>query len=206
MTKTLCKGQCNQERYIVNKKYGLCQICNKQRLEQRNTPSDPIVSKEIDRLNKQISIALNGKAKDKYKDKPVATLKKWLWEGSDKKGMFNLWVKLERSQDGKWCNCMSCNKPIEIGTTDCQAGHLWPKKSYPALYFWEDCVWPQCYYCNGPLEGNRIYFERNLIQTIGKERVQWMEDNKKMVAFKWTRADLIEKIEHYKQKLKELKI
>ena len=142
------------------------------------------------------------KPNDKYKGKTVSRLKSMLW-GDRNKPCFAEWVKQARSEDGIWCNCISCRKPIKIGTIDCQAGHFLPKKGYPFLYFHEDNVWPQCSYCNGPLQGNQIEFEKNLIHKIGKERVQWMHDHKND-PIKWNRADLIDKIELYKLKLKEL--
>ncbi len=223
----LCKGDCGEKRYIVYVRGGLCNICNIKRKTKQAAlrqafettgkamimAEKGITLKEAEALikkkrskKKKTSKVLGhlkgnskqqGRSKKPLTKKTTKTLKKDLWS------LFTLCMKLESSIDG-WCWCMSCDRPIKIGTIECQGGHYHPKKGYPFLYFHEDNVWPQCSYCNGPLEGNRIEYEKRLSKKIGEERMQWMEDNKFKVQ-KWSRYDLYEKIEYYKQRVSELK-
>ena len=101
------------------------------------------------------------KKKAALKIKPLGWHKKRLWE------QFALYIKILHSVDGENCNCFTCDKPLVIGTTNCQAGHCLSKADNPALYFDERSVRPQCYYCNINLGGNEYEFNERLKQQIG---------------------------------------
>lgn len=127
----------------------------------------------------------------------LSALKAKLWSE------FTLWVKLSNTEDGEYCECISCHVPIKIGSSNCQGGHYLNKKSHPVHYFNEDNVHPQCFRCNHRLEGNSANYRINLIEKIGLERVEWLEDNRHG-KFKMDRVDYAEKTEHYKELNKQL--
>jgi hypothetical protein len=53
-----------------------------------------------------------------------------------------------------------------------------------------------------------IGYAANLIDRIGQERFEQLKiraHHYKMIGYKWSRSELLEKIEYYKEKVKELK-
>jgi len=132
------------------------------------------------------------------KKKSLSKLKKKLWE------VFALYIKLKYSEDGKTCRCFTSGVVLTIGTSNCQAGHYYSKKGYPALYFDEDNVRPQSYHDNINLSGNTQIFRENLIAEIGAEAVERL-DQRRHNSVKLTCSDYEEKIEYYSQKIKELR-
>ena len=52
------------------------------------------------------------------------------------------------------------------------------------------------------LSGNQLEYRKRLIDKIGSERVQWLEDNSHVVK-KWEIDELKELIRIYKEKIKE---
>ena len=131
-------------------------------------------------------------AKEKYKGKSVAWLKrecqKW----------FNRYIRIR--DDGK--PCISCGNK---NTSD--ASHFFSVRMYDALRFDEDNAHKSCTYCNRFAFGNIFYYTKRLPDRIGKERfdalVKRAEESKKSL-HKWNRWELIELIETYKQKCKDL--
>jgi hypothetical protein len=117
------------------------------------------------------------------------TLDKKLWT------IFSKYIRL-RDKD---LPCVSCGKIIQ-GIS--HAGHYITRK-YLFVKFHEDNVHKQCPYCNTFLEGNSSDYRKNLINKVGLERVEWLEENKKNIAnlsVTWYK----EKIEYYKNKVKEM--
>jgi hypothetical protein len=138
------------------------------------------------------------KPKAKPKLRKVSAIKAELWD------LFSLHQKLVHSSDGKWCNCYTCDKPIEIGTIDCQGGHAFSKAANPALWFDERAVRPQCSRCNGPEEGNHYIFNERLKQEIGMAAWQDMYDGRKQIRT-GGRHIYLQKIEYYKEEVARLK-
>lgn len=132
------------------------------------------------------------------KKKGVAKLKKDLWK------QFSLYTKLVYSHDGEYVNCYTCDKPMQIGTSNCHGGHCLSKSAFPILYFDERAVRPQCYYCNINLGGNEYEFNQNLKDEIGQDEWQSMYDGRheKVKRYQEWYED---KIAYYKQAIKELK-
>ena len=129
--------------------------------------------------------------------KKVSALKKLLWKE------FSLWVKLNYSTDGQYCPCFTCGKSLEIGTSNCQAGH-WLAKSVSSYHrFRENNVRPQCYKCNINLSGNAAVFERNLKDEIGADAVEDMY-NTRHENGRRSRDWYVEKIEYYREQLKDM--
>lgn len=133
------------------------------------------------------------------KQKSLPKLKKELWK------WFSLYVKLKYSLDGENCRCYTCGKPLKIGTSNCHAGHYLNKTAYPALYFNENNVRPQCGMpCNGPRQGSPIEFREHLISEIGLEDVHDLERRRHDI-IKWVRSNYMEKIEYYRGKIEKFK-
>lgn len=132
------------------------------------------------------------------KVKTAAKLKKELWP------IFSLHQKLVHSEDGDWCKCYTCDKPLKIGTINCQGGHCLPKGAFKNLYFDERAVRPQCYYCNINLGGQHYHFCEKLKLEIGLEAFTDMERHGKDVVKRdaqWYR----EQIAHYCAEVERLK-
>ena len=133
----------------------------------------------------------------KKKVATVGKLKKDLWR------LFALYIKRLYSRDGQFCECYTCGAYLEIGTSNCQAGHCLPKGGYSYLYFHENNVRPQCYRCNVNLSGNTAVFIENLKDEIGADAYQEMYETRHTVE-KRSRVWYEEKIAEYKIKLKDL--
>ena len=125
------------------------------------------------------------------KPKTAAALKKELWQ------IFSLHQKLVHSEDGEWCQCYTCDKPIMIGSSDNHGGHCLSKAGNPNLYFDERAVRPQCLRCNVSHGGMHYEFNEKLKQEIGMEAWQDMYDNRKNLVKK-NAVWYLEKIEYYK--------
>jgi hypothetical protein len=138
-----------------------------------------------------VNIAKKKKKPAKEKTKTAAWLKtNKLWP------VFSLHQKLVHSDDGAWCKCYTCDKPIEIGTANCQGGHCLSKAVYKNLYFDERAVRPQCYYCNINLGGMHYDFCEKLKQEIGLDAFNDMKLHGRDIVkrdAKW----YLEKIEYY---------
>lgn len=143
---------------------------------------------------------LNEKKEKKDWQKRKATLKKELLSLSD-------WLKLAQQVFNKYIRerdknkpCISCQKHIN-GVK--HASHYLSAGGHSNVRFHEDNVFVSCYKCNVMLSGNQIEYRKALIEKIGVERVEWLEDNGSIVK-KWTIDELKELIELYKNKLKNI--
>ena len=125
--------------------------------------------------------------------KTIPQLQNTLWP------IFAMYIKKTHSADGEWCNCFTCDKPIQIGSHDCHAGHFISRAYSPTKYD-EDNVRPQCGGCNGYGNGKPIEFERRLKLEIGAERVELL---KRMAtnSYKWSKPALIDQINYYKEQI-----
>jgi len=132
------------------------------------------------------------------KQKSLPKLKKELWK------WFALYIKHKYSLDGVNCRCYTCGKHLKIGHQGCHAGHYLPKGGYSGLYFDENNVRPQCFGCNGPKQGNQIKFREHLIRELGAEVIHELEA-RRHEPLGWKRADYMDKIGYYMDKVKEMK-
>ena len=112
--------------------------------------------------------------------------------------IFNEFIRL-RDKDQP---CISCGqfKPL-------QAGHYYPVKGYDGLRFHEDNCHGECSGCNCFDESHLIAYGENLKIKIGENRYRILKDLAywyKRDGYKWSRYELIELIEVYKQKIKDL--
>ncbi len=124
--------------------------------------------------------------------------KKKAWEA------FSLLKKLEFSSDGIHVLCYTCDREVVIGTSNCQGGHLFPKKGYPAHYFAENGVRCQCYHCNISLSGNSPVFIYRIIDEIGQEAYDDLYA-RRHDSVKLTKSDYIEMEQKYKDRITKLK-
>ena len=105
---------------------------------------------------------------------------------------FNLYI---RNRDNG-LPCISCGKK-----TNLQAGHFYSAGKHPSLRFNEDNVHGQCLHCNYYMSANLLNYRINLIDKIGINRVNNLEQKVELAkkqTFKWNRFDLVDIIEKYK--------
>lgn len=110
--------------------------------------------------------------------------------------VFNKYIRL-RDKDEL---CISCGLKIN-GVK--HASHYLSSGGHSNVRFNEDNVWVSCYKCNVMLSGNQIKYRKRLVEKIGIEKVEYLEEigniNKK-----WTIEEIKLLITKYKEKTKEL--
>jgi len=117
--------------------------------------------------------------------------------------IFSQYIRLRDSDSNGMSNCISCGKSIHW--KEAHAGHYIPRVAiFKAVKFHEWNVNSQCAYCNTFLEGNSAEYRSNLIDKIGKDAVEWLEEHARN-GLNWKTYDYEEKIEYYKNEVKELK-
>ena len=110
--------------------------------------------------------------------------------------VFNKYIRLRDAGNV----CISCGKKIN-GVE--HASHYLSAGGHSNVRFHEDNVWTSCYKCNVMLSGNQIEYRKQLINKIGVERVEWLEENGSKQK-KYSIEELKEIIKIYKAKCKEL--
>jgi len=111
--------------------------------------------------------------------------------------VFNKYIR-ERDKDKPCISCLN-EKPKKVN-----AGHFYSSGGHKNITFNEDNVHLQCEYCNTYLHGNLIEYRKNLIDRIGIERVEALEQIAHHTR-KFTREELKDLANKYKEKIKELK-
>jgi DNA-binding protein H-NS len=95
--------------------------------------------------------------------------------------------------------CISCGRHHQ---GQYHAGHYRTTAAAPQLRFNEDNIAKQCQPCNVHHSGNLLEYRKRLIQKIGVERVEALENDSTIK--RWTIEELQEIKKIYKQKCKEL--
>jgi len=111
--------------------------------------------------------------------------------------IFNKYIRL-RDKDKP---CISCGEYTE--TKD--AGHFYAKSGYSGLRFDEDNTHGECAYCNRFDESHLIAYAENLKLKIGEHDYQLLKERAlkyKREGKKWTRQELRDLIDIYKEKIK----
>jgi hypothetical protein len=121
------------------------------------------------------------------KQKSLSKLKSEAWK------LFSYLIKLRYSENGTDTKCFTCDSFLVIGTSNCQAGHCFPKSAYPGLYFDFDNVRPQCYHCNINLSGNTHVFIEKLKEEIGEEKYNEL-NARRHNSIKLTKSDYKDKM------------
>jgi hypothetical protein len=100
--------------------------------------------------------------------------------------VFNAYIR-QRDSEGGYFTCISCgeDKPVE----QMNAGHFVPVKNSNFLRFHEWNVNGECIRCNCFDEFHVNRYRKNLIDKIGLDAVEWLEENERKV-HKMTRTDL----------------
>jgi hypothetical protein len=112
--------------------------------------------------------------------------------------VFNAYI---RARD-KGKPCISCGLPKDL-----QAGHFYSVRMYDGLRFNEDNCHGECAGCNGFNDMHLLNYNANLIERIGWDKYNHLHvlaHDYKAEGYKWSRSELMDLIEVYKQKIKEL--
>jgi hypothetical protein len=111
----------------------------------------------------------------------------------------NEYIRLR--DDGLPCIACGENKPL-------QAGHYFAVQGYDGLRFNELNVHGECSRCNCFDMSHLIGYGENLLNRIGSDNfieLKRLAKDYKRNGYKWSRSELIEKIQYFKDKIKELK-
>jgi hypothetical protein len=127
------------------------------------------------------------------KKKTVAQLKK------DLQKLVNRYARLRDCKDGG-ANCISCGEYKSF--EDLDGGHFIATTS-SAVRFDERNINAQCIKCNRFLGGNARHYLKGMIKKYGQEVVDELESQEFTIR-KWRADELIDLIQDYKLKLKEL--
>ncbi|GAA4272034.1 recombination protein NinG [Aquimarina gracilis] len=137
----------------------------------------------------------------KYRDKSVAQLREIATTH------FNKFIRYRDTDSNGFGRCISSGQPLRVPSKKAQAGHFYSGGKFPELKFNEDNVHLQGLSDNYYNGANLLQYRKNLIKKIGIERVEELDriaDMSKSNRFKWDRIHLIEVIEKYKGKWKEV--
>ncbi len=108
---------------------------------------------------------------------------------------FNKYIRLR--DQGK--NCISCGKNPKKEN----AGHFYSAGTHTAVRFDERNVHLQCEHCNSFLSGNLLNYREKLLIKLGFEEFERLSVDAMKIR-KYTREELKEIIELYKQKIKDV--
>lgn len=201
-----CKGMnkaknfkgCGKSVLAVTRQAGLCKSCYTNWL----ISDDPKAKETFDKLlikNKKDfhkSIKVNNKEKKKVLKDKLKTLSQY---ESDAKKEIQKYVRL-RDAD---LPCISC------GATDTvfHGGHFYKAEIYSGLIFDERNISKQCAKCNTYLGGNENNYRLGLIQRKGLPFVLQLDaDAIKLRDYKYTKEELIDIKNLYKEKIKKIEI
>jgi hypothetical protein len=152
------------------------------------------------------------KARLRKKKPTIPQLKKKLWR------IMSEYVRVRDSDNKGYVVCSTCDNTYywKDPKGRSQAGHFWPKKHTPPLYYDEKNISVQCSYCNSVGEGMQYLHSQHLIKKWGQKEFdrmykvmleyrEWKKKNPK-ISYKWDRAYLESMISEYTEKLKKEKL
>lgn len=111
---------------------------------------------------------------------------------------FNAYI---RARD-KGKTCISCDTPLGSEPNSYDAGHFRSVGSAAHMRYVEDQVHGQCKKCNRWLAGNVVEYRKRLLERIGLERLEQIENDN--VLRKYTKEGLIEIARHYNEQARLL--
>lgn len=129
----------------------------------------------------------------KTKYKPVNKLIKKL----DR--VFSEYIRRSALTPQGYIRCFTCGAFITFRQCDC--GHYVGRECM-STRFYERNVAPQCHSCNRYAEGRKDIFAINLQKKYGQGILEELNRKKNEIK-QWTAGELEEKIEYYKQKVRE---
>ena len=168
-----------------------CKRCNEQFTAYRTTDKYCYVCSKTEQALKNLAKIKKDKVKKAKED--LLTTSDYLKLAQQ---VFNKWVNL-RDKD---LPCVSCGKVIN-GRVN--ASHFYNANNHHNLRFNEDNVHSSCITCNQFLSGNLLEYRMRLIEKIGQERFNYLEENRSVVR-KWTKDELKDLITEYKIKIKSI--
>jgi hypothetical protein len=132
--------------------------------------------------------------KPRKRSPTLSQLKKRAWK------LLSEVIRAEEVAREEVCRCYTCG--VMDLSKYMQAGHAIPGRT-GAVLLDEEIIRPQCYRCNVALRGNYQQFIYKLIRENGME---WWEKklSESRQVKKWTRSDLLSKIQHYQRRLEAL--
>ena len=111
--------------------------------------------------------------------------------------VFNAWIR--KRDAGR--TCISCDKLLRTGSKY-DAGHYFPRGSFPSLSFEPTNCHSQCVECNQHRHGNLIEYRIGLIKRYGEKYVDELE-SKRNDFQKFTIQEIKDFIKFYKAELKK---
>lgn len=115
--------------------------------------------------------------------------------------VFQAWVKERDRQAGY--DCISSGRPLQWGTVHCHGGHFRSKGAASHLRYNPDNCHAQSAHDNKWKAGNASEYRVRLIERIGLERVEALENNNEV--HHWTREEVLGIRQEYADKLKALR-
>lgn len=143
---------------------------------------------------------MNSEKIKKYINKSLPALHKLA------KKYFNLYIRLRDVDDNGIGYCIATGQLLRFGSEQCQAGHYFAAGKYKSLEFNEDNVHLQSKQDNY-FGHDFAAYAANLVRKIGQERfdkLNFLADYEKQHGYKQDKFTLIDVIETYKEKSKEL--
>lgn len=117
---------------------------------------------------------------------------------------FQLMRRLQEADQNGICECISCGRKHNYKLMD--GGHFIAKslKGNFGVRYHPDNVWPQCKQCNKWLHGNPAEYRQKLLKKIGKQKVEWLEENRNLDIKVWLRDLLVNTYVDCKKVIKSL--
>jgi hypothetical protein len=131
----------------------------------------------------------------KKKAQTLRALKNKAWK------LVSEYVRRSHADAGGFCGCYTCGAPIHW-KLEAQAGHAIGGR-HNAVLLDVEIIRPQCVSCNVFRRGNYPIFAAKLIRENG---IEWFEQKLAQArqVVKYTRSDLEDVVNEYKQKLEAL--
>lgn len=82
------------------------------------------------------------------------------------------YIRRKHADDDGIVQCTTCD--TKRHWRQMHAGHFIPK-TYDAVYFVEENLWPQCPGCNTFRHGALMEYTLHMIDTYGREGVEWLQ-------------------------------
>ena len=142
-------------------------------------------SLEYNKILKQKKVR---KEKKEFKENDIAVLKRLA------QTLVNKWIRVRDNA----LPCISCG--FNGDSRQWHASHYMPMGNNSAIRFNEENIHKACSICNNHLSGNLVPYRFALINKIGIDRVEWLEQQKQPK--KWSLEELKEIIKTYKEKIK----
>lgn len=86
-----------------------------------------------------------------------------------------------------WVTCVTCGKRMGWSEPGTHAGHFRPGNS---VRFVEINIHPQCFQCNEIMSSNQLKYEQFMIDTYGKNVVEWIKQMERLER-RYSRMELL---------------